>query len=46
MAMKFHPDKLNTMGEEVKKVPPKNSKVNDAYQTIKRTQFKLKVDTQ
>ncbi|HHT61425.1 MAG: molecular chaperone DjiA [Paludibacteraceae bacterium] len=37
MAMKFHPDKLNTMGEEVKKsATEKFKKVNDAYQTIKK----------
>jgi len=37
MAMKFHPDKVNTLGEEVKKsATEKFKKVNDAYQAIKQ----------
>lgn len=37
MAMKFHPDKVNTLGEEVKRsATEKFKKINDAYQSIKR----------
>lgn len=37
MAMKYHPDKLATMGEEVQKAgQDKFRKVNEAYQTIKK----------
>jgi DnaJ like chaperone protein len=36
MAMKYHPDKVNTMGEEVKrKATEKFRAVNEAYNAIK-----------
>ena len=37
MAMKYHPDKVNNMGEEVKKTATeKFRKVNEAYEAIKK----------
>jgi DnaJ like chaperone protein len=37
MAMKYHPDKLATMGEEIQKAAhEKFSQVNEAYETIKK----------
>jgi DnaJ like chaperone protein len=37
MAMKYHPDKVNTLGEEVKKAATeKITKLNEAYEKIKR----------
>ena len=37
MAMKYHPDKLATMGEEIQRAAhDKFSKVNEAYETIKK----------
>jgi DnaJ like chaperone protein len=37
MAMKYHPDKLATMGEEIQKAAhEKFSKVNEAYEAIKK----------
>jgi DnaJ like chaperone protein len=37
MAMKYHPDKLATMGEEIEKAAEgKFKKVNEAYETIKK----------
>ena len=37
MAMKFHPDKVNTLGEEIKKqAEEKFKEIQKAYETIKK----------
>jgi len=36
MAMKYHPDKVNTLGEQVRKSATEKFKaVNEAYETLK-----------
>lgn len=37
MAMKYHPDKVNTLGEEVKKLATEKFRsINEAYETLKK----------